>query len=100
MRLSKLQKYIIMKCYGRKDLTISKVGLYDYYKGKEEEKNKLNMQVGVQKSIENLVEKDFAVAFGRKTAKKMYVDKIKLTAKGKKLAKELINKRQRKLPIK
>ena len=48
----------------------------------------------------NLLFKNLIVAYGHKTAKKWTVDKIKLTPKGKKLAKILIKKRQRHLPIK
>jgi len=99
MRLSRLQKYILTKCYEKKNGAELKIAFYKYYSDKEIKKNKLCVQVVVQSSIENLIAKDLVVAFGRKTAKKLYIDKIKLTAKGRQVTKELIKKRQRKLPI-
>ena len=100
MRLSKLQKYILTRCYENKNVKVPKFAFYKYYSDKEVKENRLGAQVGVQGSIENLVAKDLLVAFGHKTAKKLYIDKVRLTAKGKRAAKELIKKRQRKLPIK
>ena len=99
-RLSKLQKYIILQCYESKNSARLKDDFYSYYPKKELKVNRLGVQVGVQKSIENLVAKDLAAAYGHRTAKKFYVNKVRLTSKGKKLAKELIKKRQGKLPIK
>lgn len=100
MRLSKLQKYIILKCFEKKNITEQKTEFYNYYPKKELKENKLIVQVAIQKSIENLIAKGLVIAFGYKTAKKLYVNKVKLTAKGKSLAKEIIKNRQRKLPIK
>ncbi|MFH1281808.1 MAG: hypothetical protein ABIH91_03735 [Candidatus Omnitrophota bacterium] len=56
--------------------------------------------MSLQKSIDNMVEKDYLIAYGHKTSQKWYVEKIKLTVKGRKIAKSLIKGRQRKLPIK
>ncbi len=99
-RLSKLQRYIILQCYSSKNSTRFKEDFYSYYPGEELKDNRLGVQAGIQKSIENLVAKDLAAAYGHRPVKKFYVNKIKLTAKGRKLAKELIKKRQSKLPIK
>ena len=100
MRLSKLQKFILACCYGSKNKTCLKTEFYNFYPAKEVKENRLGVQVGVQGSIENLVIKDLVVAYGHKTAKKLYINKVKLTAKGRRRAKELIKGRQRKLPIK
>ena len=100
MRLSKLQKYILTECYGRKNAKVPKFVLYKYYPDKEVKDNRLGVQVGVQGSIENLVSKSLVMAYGHKTANKFYINKVRLTAKGRKVAKGLIKKRQRKLPIK
>ena len=100
MRLSKLQKFILMKCFEKKNKTEMKTNFYDYYPAKEISKNKIAVQVALQNSIENLVKKDLVVAIGHRTVKKWYVNKVRLTAKGKKKAKELVRDKQRKLPIK
>ncbi|GAG03563.1 unnamed protein product [marine sediment metagenome] len=100
MRLSRLQKHILLRCYESKNVKVPKSAFYKYYPAKEFKENKLGVQVGVQSSLENLVVKDLVVVFGYKTAKKLYINKVRLTAKGRKIARELIKKRQRKLPIK
>ncbi len=100
MRLSKLQKFILACCYESKNKTSLKTEFYNFYPAKEVKENRLGVQVGVQGSIENVVIKDLVVAYGHKTAKKLYINKVKLTAKGRRRAKELIKGRQRKLPIK
>ncbi len=100
MRLSKLQKYILTRCYENKNVKVPKFAFYKYYPDKEVKENRLGVQVGVQGSIENLVSKNLLVAFGHKTAKKFYINKVKLTAKGREEARGLIKNRQRKLPIK
>jgi len=61
---------------------------------------KKTIQDIIHKSLENLVVKDLLVAYGRKTAQKWYIDKVKITSQGKRLALKLIKNRQRKLPIK
>ena len=100
MRLSKLQKFILMKCFEKKNNTELKTTFHDYYPAKEISKNKIAVQVALQNSIENLVKKDLVVAIGHKTVKKWYVNKVRLTAKGKRQANKLIKDKQRKLPIK
>ncbi len=100
MRLSKLQKFILVKCYEKKNKAERKTEFYSYYPKKVIKDNKLIAQVAIQKSIENLVTKDLVVAHGHKTVKKWYIYKVKLTARGRQKTKELIKQRQRKLPIK
>lgn len=100
MRLSKLQKYILTKCYQAKGGQEQKSVFFKFYGEKELKKNKLAIQVAMQKSLDNLVKKDLAVSFGHQTAQKWYIDKVKLTIRGRKTAIKLIRNRQKKLPIK
>jgi len=99
MRLSKLQKYILIKCFEKRGLTLKKEDLYKFYGSDEVKKNLNSVQIRVAKSIDNLVEKDLAVALGRKTKKKWFVENVRLSPKGKKAAQELLLKKQKKLPI-
>jgi len=100
MRLSKLQKFILELTYFSKNKTKLKSDFYIFYKAREFKKNKIKAQVALQNSLDNLVFKNLIVAYGHKTAKKWTINKIKLTARGSRLAKEIIKKRQRQLPIK
>lgn len=99
MRLSRLQKFILFKCHEARNATERKAAFYSHYPEKEWKENKNSIQIRVQNSIENMVKKNWAVAEGYKTMKKFYIERVKLTAKGKKLAKGLIMKKQRQLPI-
>lgn len=102
MRLSKLQKYILEKCHNFK--ASSPVEFYDFYLSarvdKKRAKSKKIIQDIIHKSLDSLVAGDLLTANGKKTAKRWFIHKVKLTNVGKKIA-NLINKnRQRKLPIK
>jgi len=102
MRLSKLQKFILEKIYNFK--ASSPVEFYDFYlsarPGKKSVKSKKIIQATIHNSLDLLVSGDLLTAMGKKTAKKWYIHKVKLTNIGKKLAVKIIKNRQRKLPLK
>jgi DNA-binding MarR family transcriptional regulator len=100
MRLSGLQKYILTKCYYDRNSIAGKHEFYSFYSKNELEKHKKSVQDTVHKSIDSLVEKDLLVAYGHRTAHKWFIHKVRITSRGKKLIRELIKGRQRKLPIK
>ncbi|MDD5032077.1 MAG: hypothetical protein PHR36_03465 [Patescibacteria group bacterium] len=100
MRLSGLQKYILGQCYLNKNSLIAKADFYGFYPKKEFAENKKRREDIIHNSLESLVAKDLLIAFGRKTAQKWFINKVKLTPKGKREAREIIKQRQRKLPIK
>ncbi|PIX03371.1 hypothetical protein COZ78_00695 [bacterium (Candidatus Gribaldobacteria) CG_4_8_14_3_um_filter_42_11] len=96
MRLSKLQKYILEKCYNEK--CSLPADFYGFY-GKNAKSKKLIQDI-IHKSLDSLVVGDLLTALGKKTAKKWFIHKVKLTNLGKKIAIKIIKNRQRKLPIK
>ncbi|MFA6306978.1 MAG: hypothetical protein WCV70_03275 [Patescibacteria group bacterium] len=102
MRLSKLQKFILEKCHNFK--ASSPAEFYDFYlsarAGKKAVKSKKLIQDIIRKSLDSLVAGDLLTAIGKKTAKKWFIHKVKLTNIGKKIANLIIKNRQRKLPIK
>ncbi|MEI6597265.1 MAG: hypothetical protein WCL13_03625 [bacterium] len=102
MRLSKLQKFILEKCYNFK--VSSPVEFYDFYLstkvGRKSAKNKKIIQDTIHNSLDSLVVGDMLTAIGKKTSKKWFIHKVKLTNIGKKTANLIIKNRQRKLPIK
>lgn len=96
MRLSKLQKYILEKCYNFKASSPADFcGFYD-----PSAKSKKIIQDIIHKSLDSLVAGDLLTAVGKKTAKKWFIHKVKLTALGRKTAIKMIKNKQRKLPIK
>ena len=96
MRLSKLQKYILEKCHNFK--SVAPADFYDFYR--KNGKSKKIIQNIIHKSLDSLVAGDMLTAVGKKTAKKWFIQKVKLTNSGKKLAIKILKNRQRKLPIK
>lgn len=96
MRLSKLQKYILGKCYNYKSSWPA--DFYDFYRVMP--KRRKLVQDIIHKSLDSLVDKDLLSAVGKKTARKWFIHKVKLTNLGRKLAIKIIKNRQKKLPIK
>jgi len=102
MRLSKLQKYILEKCHNFK--CALPADFYGFYQSTriigKNIKGKRIIQDTIHKSLDSLIAGDFLTAIGKKTAKKWFIHKIKLTNLGKKSAFKIIKNRQRKLPLK
>ncbi len=94
MKLSELQLYIMKECLEKGRLNKS-VFLNFYTTKKINKKTALN---DIVKSIERLISRDYVKAQGVKTAKKWYTETVILTAKGRKMARKLLDKQQR-LPL-
>jgi hypothetical protein len=99
MRLSGLQKFIIIETYLSPNKTKFKADFYVFYAKEKLRKTRKAILDVIHKSIESLVSRDLLVAYGRKTGEKWFVDRVKITSRGRKAARELIFRKQRKLPI-
>lgn len=97
MRLSKLQKYILEGCFSFKSSLPA--DFYGFY-GLEKNKKRKIIQDAVHNSLDSLVAGDLLIAVGKKTARKWFIHKVKLTKIGQKIAINLIKGKQKKLPIK
>ena len=98
MRLSPLQKFILRLCYSRQP-KVSRNGFAKYYEGKKTKPSKSDIVNIITKSLESLIDKGLMVGFGERTTHKWYIKEVKLTAKGRKLAKKLLGEQQA-LPLK
>ena len=101
MRLSELQKYILLLCFDSSSSRFSRTGLDRFYdkinSGNKPDKN-LQTKI-ITRSIERLIDKELIVGFGERTKYKWFIKEIKLTPKGRQEAKKLLDK-QMKLPFK
>lgn len=97
MRLSKLQKYILTRCCESKNRAEQASAFLQFYPPDILVKSKKTIQDTIHNSLENLTAEDLIVSFGRKTAQKWFINKVKLTAKGAKAARDIIKNRQLKL---
>lgn len=95
MKLSSLQKFILVQSYGR-EKKISR-GVFNRYYGSVL-KGEDNIVKVISKSIERLIDKGLMVGFGEKTRDKWYIKEVQLTPAGRQLAKKLLGV-QTKLPF-
>ena len=99
MRLSNLQKFILLECLNSKTGRILRNKLNKFYE-KIEKKPKVEMVTKIiTQSIERLIDKEMMVGFGERTQHKWYIKEIKLTAQGRRAAKNLLGE-QMLLPFK
>ena len=97
MRLSKLQKNILVRCYyGRNPKTYRNVFEKFYDQHKKKPKDIVNV---ITKSLERLIDREFLTGYGVRTPHRWFIKKVKLTAKGRKIARDIIKKQQQKLPF-
>ena len=93
MKLSKLQKFILLESLGRKGIFKRNTLLKFYDKQKTPAKKEERQKI-ITKSLESLIDKELMIGYGRRTPHKWFIDEIKLTAKGRKKAKSLFGKQQ------
>jgi len=99
MRISNLQKYILVNCYLSKAQKINRYIFEDYYKNKKKKPKKRDIQNIITKSIERLIQKELLIGYGRRTPHMWFIEKVRLTTRGRKRAKKLLGQQQQ-LPFK
>jgi len=98
MRISKLQKYILIQCYYFKGDQMHRDRLIKFY-GQVQKPPKSDVQTKIiTRSLESLIDKELMFGYGVRTSHKWFIKKIKLTPKGKKQAKKFLGEQMR-LPI-
>ncbi|MBT3689939.1 hypothetical protein HOE31_02295 [bacterium] len=97
MRISALQKYILIRCYGR-ERKVNRKKFFNFYNKDKKTKEKARIKI-ITKSIERLINKGLIVGFGERTQHKWYISDVQLTVLGKKVTKKLLGE-QIKLPLK
>ncbi|MDP2684132.1 MAG: hypothetical protein Q8P20_03675 [bacterium] len=93
MRLSQLQKYILLSVYSARNNVKRNIFLKFYDKQKKKPK-KVDQQGIITRSMESLIEKGLMIGFGRRTPEKWFIEDVKLTSKGKKQVKKLYGEQQ------
>ena len=93
MRLSHLQKYILLSLVGSRG-NCQRSQLMRFYDKQKNPPKKEDQQRIMTKSLERLIDKGLMVGYGRRTPEKWFIDEIKLTSKGKKEVKKLYGQQQ------
>ena len=96
MRLSPLQRYILRESYQRRHLRIARKSFGDFY---TKHTPPQSVQDSVTKSLERLIDKGLMIGFGRRTPEKWFIEEVRLTVSGRRLAKQALGVQQR-LPLK
>jgi hypothetical protein len=98
VRLSGLQRYILLQCYDSENKLDRKV-LLGFYGSLKEKPTQEIMVNSITNSIERLIKKGLIVGFGEITKDKIFINKIRLTREGSLIAKKALGE-QRRLPFK
>ena len=100
MRLSKLQQFILTSSFLNKPAGNNKKEFLNFYSDQEIKDHAKVLQDSVHNSLDNLTEKDLVIAYGHKTAKKWFIQRIRLTGAGRSLAGKIIKAKQQRLKLK
>ena len=98
MRLSGLQRYILLQCLGSRRAHFLREELDQYYESAGHSPKSEDRQSSITKSLERLIDKGLLVGYGRRTPEKWFIDEIKLMPKGRRVAKKLLGEQQQ-LPL-
>ncbi len=99
MRLSQLQKYILLRGLEHRQATVDKEQLLKYYLHHRPEPKPADQVKIITKSVERLIDKGLVKSTGIKTKDKWYIKQVILTRLGKQEAKKLLGQ-QALLPFK
>lgn len=95
MRLSALQRYILRECYQSRQKLISRQPFAKHYPPKTPKTTVIN---SITASLERLIDKGLMIGFGRRTPEKWFIDNVRLTPLGRRVARQTFGQQQ-KLPL-
>lgn len=98
MRLSKLQKFILLKSFDAKT-KIDRAEFLGFYAGNKKKPRQDIMVNSITSSLERLIKKGLIVGFGELTKEKTFINKIRLTKEGRFVSKKMLGE-QKRLPFK
>ena len=98
MRLSPLQKYILLECLNAKDFKVNRRKLGKFYDKQKKKPKKSLMTKIITQSLERLINRELMIGYGIRTTHKWFIKEAKLASKGRLAAKKLLGE-QVKLPF-
>ncbi|MEW6610431.1 MAG: hypothetical protein AB1352_02260 [Patescibacteria group bacterium] len=94
MRLSLLQKYILRTVYESHLKRFPREKGAEFYRQRKSAISKDEQVKIITKSIERLIDRELMVGYGVRTPHKWYIHEVKLTSKGRKVARSLRGEQQ------
>ena len=98
MKLSSLQRYIFREAFASRG-ALGRQRIVGFYAAAKDRPKSGDCARIISRSLDRLITRELAVGFGRKTAQKWYIETIKLTPKGRGVARKLLGQQQS-LPLK
>ncbi|MFA6537549.1 MAG: hypothetical protein WCT18_04105 [Patescibacteria group bacterium] len=89
MKLSLLQKFILVSCYNKGGQKIGRRYFGLFYSRDSKTNEKLRAKI-ITQSLENLIKKGFLLGHGLRTPQKWFIEAVSLTPSGLKLCQKLI----------
>lgn len=99
MYLSRLQRFILEACLNGRGGGAAPSDFYSFYKQVSRRSVRKTMVDTVNKSLDHLVDRGFLIAYGRRTAERFFVDRVRLTPLGRRVANTQVKSKQNKLPL-
>lgn len=94
MRLSALQKFILLEVYGTRPPQCLRKGFERFYVRSSRKISKDEIQNSITKSLERLIDKGLLIGYGRRTPRKWFIDSVKLTPVGRRQTRKLQGEQQ------
>lgn len=98
MRLSALQRYILVTGYTARSNKISRRLIDAFYLKKLNGNQRAGFRDTITKSLERLIDRELLTGYGRRTPHKWFIEEVKLTRLGRRQARHLLGEQQR-LPL-
>lgn len=93
MRLSSLQKYILTAAREAKG-KFGRERLMKFFEERADEQSRKEKMDSLTKALERMIDRELMTGYGVRTPHKWYIKEIKLTPKGRKLAKKIYGEQQ------
>ena len=95
MRLSALQKYILLECLNSKNSKLNRKRLVKFYNKQKNKPHPELMTKIISQSLERLINKELLVGYGMRTPHKWFIKEIKLTQPGITEARKLLGQQMK-----
>lgn len=99
MAFSGLQRYILVQAFSSPQRSLSRGVIARYYERRSRRPKARDIPSIVSRSLERLIARQLLVGYGRQTAKKWFIERVRLTPRGRGVAWKLLGVQQA-LPLK
>lgn len=92
MPLSRLQRFILTEILESRVDRFPRQRIAAFYRDRSRKPK--DLEGVITKSLERLIDKELLVGYGRRTPHKWFIDELRLTAKGRRVARQLLGEQQ------